>query len=98
MSDGDFTFRRIVLPRVDGIRDRFIEFKQAVLDCEHGKNSGEAFGAACEHVRGICLPVIVSLVENFALVLDQDSVAAIAFGIVGSLVKQVLLNIGGVLS
>jgi|688.fasta_scaffold117541_4 hypothetical protein len=98
MSDGDFAFRRIFLPRVDGFRHRFIEFKQAVLDREHGQNSGEAFGAACEHVRGVCSPVIVSLVENFALVLDQDSVSAVSFRIVGSLDKQVFLNLGGVLS
>jgi hypothetical protein len=32
------------------------------------------------------------------LVLDQDSVSAVSFRIVGSLDKQVFLNLGGVLS
>ncbi len=85
MPNGDLTFLRILFPFGNRIADQLVELEQSILDGEHCQHAGKAFRTASEHMRGFFPPVVVTLVENFASMLDQNAMTTEFLGVISRL-------------
>ena len=90
MPDRDLTFFGVFFPFGDGIANPLVQGEQSILDGEHRKNARKALRAASEHVGRFLAPIVVAFKDPFSSVLDQDSVPAVPFGVIGRGSEKVL--------